>query len=159
MHRAQHHLIQQIFRYKTLFFNTVITISWFVSMNWLRCSSFYDVITEYGCAEYGNMACLFTSLLPTAEMHLPRPHCANSHCSASRNVQQVLMNANGCHFVCREEFNSTFLLHIYFHVRHRPVRLPLCCHLLHGNKTQQNIGQKVQPLLPHHICLWHCGPM
>ena len=35
-----------------------------------------------------------------------------------------------------------------FHVLHYFVRLPLCCHLSHVNKTYQNIGVKVQSLLP-----------
>lgn len=52
----------------------------------------------------------------------------------SINVQQVSVNVSGGHFFLREEFNDTPLLHVHFHVRHPFVRLPLCRHLLHGNK-------------------------
>jgi len=37
-------------------------------------------------------------------------------------------------FFCMEEFNSTYLLHMHFHVRCHSVTLPLCCCLSHGNK-------------------------
>ena len=66
----------------------------------------------------------------TAETRHPLSHCANIQCLVSVNVQQASMNVNGCNFFCMEEFNYTPLLHMHFHVR-----LPLCCHLMHGNKT------------------------
>jgi hypothetical protein len=34
-----------------------------------------------------------------------------------------------------EEFNYTPLLHTHFHVGCHFARLPLCCHLSHGNKN------------------------
>ena len=38
------------------------------------------------------------------------------------------------------------------------IRLPLCCHLSHSNRMYQNMGRKVQPLLPYHhhlpVMLW-----
>ena len=53
---------------------------------------------------------------------------------------------------------STPLLHIYFHVRHHCVRVPLRCHLSHSNNMERDIGGKVQPLLPYHqhplLMLW-----
>ena len=71
----------------------------------------------------------------TSEMHNPLLHYARIHWLVSIHVQQVLMYVTGCYFFCMEEFNDTPLLHTYFHVRHHFVRLPLCCHLLHSNKT------------------------
>ena len=41
----------------------------------------------------------------------------------------------GAIFFYMEEFNSTPLLHLHFHIRCRSVRLPSCCHLSHGNNT------------------------
>ena len=77
-------------------------------------------------------------------------HCTNIHCLISIDVQQVSVNVNGCNFFHMEKFNCTSLLHPHSHVRCHSVRLTLCCHLSHGNKMQQNIGRKVQPLPPHH---------
>ena len=71
------------------------------------------------------------------------PHCAHVHWLVSRNAQQVSMSVNGCHFFHMEEFSATPLLHLHFHIRYRSVRVPLCCHLSHGNKMQWNIGRKV----------------
>jgi len=72
----------------------------------------------------------------TAKMHQTLLHCAHIHCLVSSNVQQTLMNVrvNGCHFLHVEEINDTPLLHPHFHVRRHCIRLPLCCHLSHGNK-------------------------
>ena len=36
-------------------------------------------------------------------------------------------------FFCTEEFSDTPLLYLHFHVSQHCVRLPLCCHLSHGN--------------------------
>ena len=44
-------------------------------------------------------------------------------------------------FFCIEELRDTPLLHPHFHIR-----LPLCCHLSHHNKIEQNIGGRGQPL-------------
>ena len=76
-----------------------------------------------------------TSEVTTAEMYYPLPLCAHVHCLVSRKVQKALINTSGCHFFLVEELNSTPLLHVHFHVRHHFVRLPLCYHLFHGNKT------------------------
>ena len=60
---------------------------------------------------------------------------------------------NECQWVLlfqHEDFNSTPLLHLHFHVRHHSVRLLLCCHLSHGDKMQWNIGGNVQTLLLQH---------
>jgi len=77
----------------------------------------------------------FHVIVATAEMRHPLPHYANIHCLVSVNVQQASMNVIGCNFLRMEEFNYTPLLHTHFHVRCHFVRLPLCCHLLHGNKN------------------------
>jgi len=70
----------------------------------------------------------------SAETCHPPPHSANVHCLVSINVQQALMNVMGCNFFHVEEFNYTPLLHTHFSCRRHFVRLPLCCHLSHGNK-------------------------
>ena len=56
------------------------------------------------------------------------------------------MNVNAI-FSHKEELSDTLLLHTHFHVRHHFVRLPLCCHLSHGNNMQWNIGGNVYPLV------------
>ena len=40
----------------------------------------------------------------------------------------------GAIFFLMEEFNYTPSLRTHFHVRRHFVRLPLCCHLSHGNR-------------------------
>ena len=93
----------------------------------------------------------------TAETRHPPPPCANIHCLVSVNIQQASMNVIGCSFFGMEEFSYTPLLHMHFHVRRHFVRLPLCCHLSHGNIISWNTGRKVQPLLPYHqhpLTLW-----
>ena len=66
--------------------------------------------------------------------HHPSPRRAHISCLVSRNVQQASMNINGYNIFFVEEFSDAVLLHISFHVTCRFVRLPLCCHLSHGNK-------------------------
>ena len=72
------------------------------------------------------------SLLPLLKCTIP-PHCADIHCLISINVQHALMNVSGCHHFCTEEFSDTALIHMRSHARLHSVRLPLCCHLSHGN--------------------------
>ena len=84
------------------------------------------------CMAIWNMACL--SHCSPHCWNSPPTHCANTYCLIFINVQQASVNANGCHFSCMEEFSSTHLLHAHFHVRHHLVRLPLWCHLSHGNE-------------------------
>jgi len=59
------------------------------------------------------------------------------------------MNVSGCNFFHMEEFSSTLLLHMLFHIRHHFVRLPLSYYLSHSNNMQWNTVGKVQPLLPY----------
>ena len=92
---------------------------------------------------------VFHVAVTTAETSHPPPHCANIHCLVSINVQQASMNVIGCNFSRMEEFNYTPLFHTHFRVRRHFVRLPHCCHLLHGNEIEWNISGKVQPLLPY----------
>lgn len=68
------------------------------------------------------------------EIYNPLPHCANIHSLLSTNVQQALMNINGCYFFLTEEFSDTPVLHTLFHVRRLFVRWPLCYNLPHGNR-------------------------
>ena len=69
-------------------------------------------------------------------------------------VWNVACLSRCCHhcwsFFYVEEFCSTPLLHMHFHVRHNFVRLSLWCHLSHSNEMWWNTGGKVQPLLPYH---------
>ena len=61
----------------------------------------------------------------TAEMHHPLPHGAHILWLVSTNIQQVSVNANGGHFFCLEEFNSTPLLYMHFYVRQHCQSAPL----------------------------------
>ena len=70
----------------------------------------------------------------TAETRHPPPHGANIHCLVTVNIHQASMSVTGCKFFRMERFNYTPLLHTHFHVRRHFARLPLCCHLPHGNK-------------------------
>lgn len=72
------------------------------------------------------------SAVTTAEMQHPPCHCAKICCLVSINIQQVLMNVNGCNVYYMVEFSGTPLLHVYFYVT-----LPLCCHLFHGLKKKK----------------------
>jgi len=78
------------------------------------------------------------------------PHCAHIYCLVSINIQQAVMNVNGCHFFHMEEFSDTPLVHPHFHVSLYSVRLPLYCHLSYGNSMQWGIGGRIQPLLLSH---------
>jgi len=53
-------------------------------------------------------------------------------------------------FFPQGEIQHHTLRHMHFGAGSHFVRLSLCCHLLHDNKTWQNNGGKRQPLLPHH---------
>ena len=117
------------------------------------------LVSWYDCyAQPSWMWLVFYGTVSTAETHHPLPLCVHIHCSVSINTQQASMNVSGCHFWCMEEFSSTPLLHTHFHVRHHFVRIPLCYHLLHGNKMWWNTGGKVRLLLPCHqhlpLMLW-----
>ena len=112
--KAQYHyLIEQILRYKTLFFNTVTTISY-----------------AFSPAMNKNLHAVLLKIC-TERLH-PLPYCAHIHCSVSINVQQVSMNVSECS-VLHMEIPPLFL-HMHFHVRCHSVRLPHCCHLWHSKK-------------------------
>jgi len=107
-------------------------------------------------AEEGLCAALIqTCTSTTAEAQ--QPLCC-IHRLGSANAQQVLLNGNGCHFLCMEEFTDTPLLHLHSHIRQHSVRLSLCCHLSRGNERNRDIAGKLQPLLPSHqhppLTLW-----
>jgi len=80
----------------------------------------------------------------------PTAHCAHIQCLCSINTQQAPVNVKWVPFFCMETFSDTPLLHTHFHVRCQSVRLPLCCHLSHGNNMEWDIVGKVQPLLSYH---------
>ena len=77
---------------------------------------------------------VFHIAVTTTETRQPLPHCTPIHCSVFINVQQVSDIVSVCSFFHMEEFGDTPLLHIYFHVRHHFVRLPLCYHQQHPAK-------------------------
>ena len=83
----------------------------------------------------------------TTGTHHPPSLNAHIHHLVSINIKKVSVNAI---FFCMDEFNDAPLFNTHFLVRCHVVRLPLCCHLSHSNKMQQNIGKKVQPLLPYY---------
>ena len=85
------------------------------------------------CMVVRNVACLSRRRRHCWTLNAP-PYCANIHCLVSVNVQQASMNVTGSNLFRLEELNYTPLLHKHFHVRRHFVRLPLCCHLSHGNK-------------------------
>ena len=126
MQRTQeHYLIEQILSYRTLFFNTVSTISSAISPEQeLACHSCKNLHQWRWC----------TAAVATVEKHHPLPHCSHIHWLVCRNIQQALRNVSGCHFSCMKEYNSTHLLYTHFHAIHHFARLPLCCHLPQGNK-------------------------
>ena len=109
------HLRQDIYssKMKTQEFSSYLTDDWRIGTWFLRGAQFAT---------------------PTAETPHPPPHCANIHCLVSVNSQQLSMNIIGCNYFGMQEFNYTPLFHKHFHVRNHFVRLPLCCHLSHGNK-------------------------
>jgi hypothetical protein len=102
--------------------------------------------------------CLECAAVATAETHYPSPHYAHIPCWVSINVQQTLMNVNGCNFFRKVEFDDTSLLCTHFHVKWHSAKLLLCCYLSHGNRTYKLLDGKCN-LYCHtsSICLWHCG--
>ena len=95
---------------------------------------------------------------PTEVTHCP--YCWNAPSTTSLylhllfGLHQHSASINKCQweqffFAWRNKV-TPLLIHTYFHVRSHLVRLSLCCHLSHSNKTLWNIGGKVQPLLPYY---------
>ena len=127
-------LTEQILCCKTVFKNNYTTISYafLPVMN----TSLQGVLITI-CTAFKNMVNLHQQRRPTvavttAKTHHPLPHCAHIHCLVSISILQASMNDSECHFFCMEEFSDTFASY-YFQVRCHCVRLPLCCHLSHGN--------------------------
>jgi len=87
---------------------------------------------------------VFHIAVASAETHHPPPPCSHP----LSGLHKCSANISGSHWVpfffCIEEFRNTPLLHPHSHIR-----LPLCCHLSHYNKIEQNTGGKGQPLLPY----------
>ena len=77
------------------------------------------------------MLFVFHVTVATAERNHPLAHCTYIHCLVSINLKQASVIVNGCHFFHMEKFSDTPLLHLHV----CSVRLPLCCHLLHGNNV------------------------
>jgi len=114
-------LIKQILSYKTPFYSIVATIHYAFLP---AVSKHLHAILIEICISRGEQL----SLVATAKIQHPMPHCAHINCFVSINIQQASVNVNGCHFY-------TAFLHVHFHARHHSVRLPLCCLLSHSNKT------------------------
>ena len=69
------------------------------------------------------------------------------------------MNVSGCHFFLMEGFGDTALLHMHFHVRHNPVRLPpaaICCTATKCNGIL--VGRFSLYCHTTNICFWCHGP-
>ena len=77
---------------------------------------------------------VFHVAVATAETRHPRPYCANIHCLVSLNVQQASMNVIGCNFFPHGGIQLHAFASYALPCRRHFVRLPLCCHLLHGSK-------------------------
>jgi len=114
-----------------LFFSTVTAINYAFSpaMN----KNLHAMLIKI-CMAVWNVPCL--SCCCCCCWNTPPPHCAHIHCLVSINVQQASTNVSGCNFFCMEEFSDVPLLYTHFHVRHPSIRLPLCCHLSHGNNME-----------------------
>ena len=129
-----------MFSYKTLFFNTVTTISCAFSpvMN----KSLYAAIITI-CTSRDDPL----SLMPLLKR--------STHCltvlTSTVGVCKPSSSVNRHHYFSTWRNSvSPLLLHTHFHVRHHYVRLPLCCRQSHSNKMSWDVGAKVLPLLPHH---------
>ena len=67
-------MIEQILSYKILFFNIVITISWFTCMSWSR-MLFILWCDNYVCPS--RMWLVFHTAVATAETYYPLPRCSH----------------------------------------------------------------------------------
>ena len=120
---------------------TTVTYALFSEMN----KSLYAVVVNTFTSG-GDLQLLFPLLKRTT-------HCLTEFTSTV-GLHKCTASIDECQWVsfffCMEEFNSTPLLHMHFHVRCHFVRLPLCCNLSQSNKMQWSNGGKVQPLLSYH---------
>ena len=125
-------LKEQIPSYKTLFFNIINTISWFLQTSWSKQFLFYGVTTVHGLG----LSCI---------RHCCYHHCWNTPPSTSLCSHTLFgllkhsANINECQYV------QAFFLYgeIQWHTfassalpcQTHCVRLPLCYHLSHSNNT------------------------
>ena len=125
-----------------MFFNKVTTTSYVFSpaMNKSLHTALVQICTRGSDSHWWNAP-------PTASL-CSQPLFSLHKCSASVDECQWVP-----FFPPRDEFSSTVLLHLHFHVRLHSVRLSLCWHLSHGNNMEWNTGGKGQPLLPYHLPL------
>ena len=133
-------MIEQILSYRAPFFSIVTTISYV----FLPVKSLHATVVTV-CISRGS----------TVSQLLPWPCCWNTPHTASLcwrllvSLHKHSASPNECQWVhfffYMGKFNDRALLHTHFLVRHHSVRLPLCCHLSHGNKMKCNIDGKVQP--------------
>ena len=101
---------------------------------------------------YGHPVCLSTQR--------PLPHCAHTHCSVFRNIQQALMNVNGYHF-----FPPWGIQWHTFASYALPCQTTFCqtAPLLPAVTQQQNIMEhwqegSISTANTTNVHLWHCGP-
>ena len=129
---------RQILSYKTLFFNTVITISCAFSPAMNKSLHVMLIkIPNMACLSHCCYHCWNTPLLP---------HCSHPLFSVYKRSASVSGHQWVQFFFCTEGFNNTPSLHLHFCVRRHFVRLPLYCHLSHRRKIWWNIGRKIHPL-------------
>jgi hypothetical protein len=113
----------------------------FARMRWSRGSSFRELTAEQGLSL--SRHCRLCWNAP------PTQPCPYIYSFVSINFQETSMNVNGCNFFRMEQFNDTSASYAV------PHQTPFCqtAPLLLSIARQQNLqdlGVKVQPLLPHH---------
>ena len=104
--------IDQILSYKTWFFNTVLTINYAFSPM-INNSLFVVLITLFQ-QSWSTISAAIT------EMHHPPPHCVQTHCLVSRNIQQELRMSIGVVFLHGGIWWHTFASHTL------PYQAPFC---------------------------------
>lgn len=145
-------LVEQILSYKTLSVNTATTVNQFEWMSLLGDSSFCGVTAVHSYSEHG-LSFKSVSLLLKRNTHCFTVLTSTlwSLCMFSKHLWMSTAAIIIIIIIfCTEEFSGTTLLHTHFHIRHHFVGVPLCCRLSYGNKMEQNVGVKVQPLLLYH---------
>ena len=133
--------------------DSLVIIQWFTQMSSSRHSSFCGVTAVDSHLECGLSFMLLLPLLKCTT------HCFTELTSSiwSPKHSASINECQWMQFFPHGGFSDTPLLHAHVHVRHCFVRLLLCCYLSHSNKMQQNIGRRIQPLLPYQyppLMLW-----
>ena len=109
------------------FFSSVTTISYAFSpvMNKSLHAVFLTICMTMACLSHG--CCCCWNARSTASL------CSHPLFGLQKHSASISECQRGAIFFYMEEFSSIPLFSMCFHVRHHSVRLPLCCHLSHGN--------------------------